>query len=319
MRNSARWPARYFVVRGPVVRVAVVLRVLLNMVVLGTTMLACLTAGACSDSTNEDGAGEAGEQPIGVYQAETARRFMRQSKLPGWTDGGRNGQGLREAIHEKTGLRFVLIPSGEFKMGSTRGGVYESGFRHEEPVHRIAVAPFLLCKTECSLRAWSDGGGKLPIQQEPGPDERVEWQEPVETYWKECADWCRKAGLRLPGEEEWEYACRAGSSGAWCFGDDESLLAKYAVYGGGLVRRVGGRLPNAWGLQDMHGNAGEWCVDEFALYGGRHLPVTDYVFRVVRGGWAASRAWDCRSAWRDGEMRNEGGRHGFRPACSLAE
>jgi formylglycine-generating enzyme required for sulfatase activity len=81
---------------------------------------------------------------------------------------------------------------------------------------------------------------------------------------------------RLPTEAEWEYACRAGSSGKWCFGDSWEQLKLYAwndYYGGDLAQHwrspnhpVGQKKPNSWGVYDMHGNVGEWCADWYAPY-----------------------------------------------------
>ena len=131
----------------------------------------------------------------------------------------------------------------------------------------------------------------------------------------------RKAGklkaneeYRLPTEAQWEYACRAGTTTAFSFGDDVSTFGEYGWFSGNTVdansgeqyaRKFGIKKPNPWGLFDMHGNVWEWCSDGFGttLSGG-----TDPVGpnggsnRVIRGGNWWSRPDDCRSARRNGSV-----------------
>ncbi len=116
----------------------------------------------------------------------------------------------------------------------------------------------------------------------------------------------KKTGIffRLPTEAEWEYACRAGSTTIYPFGDDASKLNDYAWYAtnsGDRYHKVGEKKPNAWGLYDMHGNVMEWCLDKYAenLPGGRNPEVTEgAVSRVLKGGSWINGANECRSAWR---------------------
>jgi formylglycine-generating enzyme required for sulfatase activity len=97
-------------------------------------------------------------------------------------------------------------------------------------------------------------------------------------------------GYRLPRELQWEYACRAGSETDWSTGSDELLLASYCqMFPAKLASQCGEKLPNAWGLHDMHGNVWEWCCDLNDAEGSN---------RVYRGGSWSDDAAFCRSAYR---------------------
>ncbi len=154
-------------------------------------------------------------------------------------------------------------------------------------------------------------------------------QLPVENVsWTQAVDYCARlttreqnagrlpAGYtyRLPTEAEWEYACRAGTTTRFGFGDDAendlfNLLRGFAWFNlnsGGRTHLVGEKAPNRWGLFDMHGNVWEWCGDWYGAYQGASLSdpkgADTGSFRVIRGGSWDYYGRDCRSAYRDSLM-----------------
>jgi Sulfatase-modifying factor enzyme 1 len=157
-----------------------------------------------------------------------------------------------------------------------------------------------------------------------------------EVDWNEANDFCGKLTaelrkrkliaedevIRLPSEAEWEYACRAGTTTKWAFGDKVADLTDYAWYkdnSKGFDPPVGKKKPNAWGLYDMHGYVWEWCADtwspthEGASADGTPRQGKDVKERVVRSGSWADSADDSRSAFRAGKPANtRNDRIGFR-------
>jgi len=121
-------------------------------------------------------------------------------------------------------------------------------------------------------------------------------------------DFHRRSGYRLPTEQEWEYACRAGSEKLYCFGDSEEMLENYACYDKNSNNKmfpVGTLKPNDFGLFDMHGNVWEWCHDEYRPEHTTNervddLTVTSAESRVLRGGSFTDSALHVRSAYRSG-------------------
>jgi formylglycine-generating enzyme required for sulfatase activity len=159
---------------------------------------------------------------------------------------------------------LVLIPGGQFVMGDDK-----SSEKDEKPAHRVTVGSFLMGKFEVTQGQWRAVMGSNPSGfKDCGdncPVENVSWED-AQVYLKKLSD---KTGqrYRLPTEAEWEYAARAGSTTQWSFGDDEAQLGRYAWYGydeGNAEKKthaVGGKLPNQFGLYDMHGNVREWVED----------------------------------------------------------
>ncbi|MBD3161893.1 MAG: SUMF1/EgtB/PvdO family nonheme iron enzyme, partial [Candidatus Latescibacteria bacterium] len=253
------------------------------------------------------------------YSGETLDRFRELVATDAWElpEPAWSKQGTLTARHAATELLFVLVPEGEFDMGSAE--------KHEDerPVRRVSLSAFLLAATPCTQEAWDRIGGEDSREYE-GPRHPINM-----TGQKHCKAWCEACGLRLPSEAEWEYACRAGSEGLWCFGDDESLLPEYAWFrenSDRLPKEVARLRPNAWGLFDMHGNVWEWCLDarhesyeEAPADGSAWDPESEEdVYRVMRGGSFYLGPDHCRSAYRDWkpDLRRFGSL-GFRPAADL--
>jgi formylglycine-generating enzyme required for sulfatase activity len=199
-------------------------------------------------------------------------------------------------------MTFVRIPAGEFRMGST------DGHADERPVHTVRISqPFYLGIHAVTQGQWEAAMGNNPSRFTGDPNrpvERVSWEDVQEFIGRLNA----REGhtlYRLPTEAEWEYAARAGSTTAYCFGDDSHRLGEYAWYSENAGRQthpVGTLQPNAWGLYDMHGNVWEWVQDWYGKYAAE--PVTDPQgpalgsARVYRGGSWSYGAGYCRSAYR---------------------
>jgi formylglycine-generating enzyme required for sulfatase activity len=165
--------------------------------------------------------------------------------------------------------------------------------------------PFYLGSHPVTQAQWEAVMGSNPSRfggKPEHPVEGVSWDE-VQQFLQRLN--ARRDGniYRLPSEAQWEYACRAGSTGAYCFGDDEEQLGAYAWYddnSGGMTHPVGQKQPNAWGLYDMHGNVWEWVQDWHGPYTAESVtdpsgPTTG-AHRVVRGGGWGRPAQGARSA-----------------------
>ncbi len=225
------------------------------------------------------------------------------------------------------GMEFVLIPAGEFLMGSTSAEIdalvhswgqhirrdfgqrIRQNAEHEMPQHRVRISqPFYLGKYEVTQNQWEVVMGSNPSHFKGDPNrpvEQVSWDDVQEFIQKLNA---KETGTkyRFPTEAEWEYAARAGSTTAYSFGNDESRLGEYAWYrknSSDTTHPVRQLKPNAWGLYDMHGNVWEWCYDSQRPYADYTVddPVGPTVagdLRVIRGGGWADPAQHVRAAFR---------------------
>ncbi|MEW6737947.1 MAG: SUMF1/EgtB/PvdO family nonheme iron enzyme, partial [Acidobacteriota bacterium] len=254
-----------------------------------------------------------------------------------------------EDLGEGVELEMVLIPGGEFEMGSP--STERDRRDNEGPQHRVKVAEFYMGKYQVTQEQWR-AVARLPkverdLDAEPShfkpaegeknlPVEQVSWEDAIEF----CARLSRKTGkeYRLPSEAEWEYGCRAGTRTAFAFG--ETITPEYVNYDGNYPYGSGPKgvyrektVPvgslgkaNGFGIYDMHGNVWEWCIDEWhdsyegapedgsAWGGGRD---TDRC--VVRGGCWSDDGRLCRSAIR--RWHGMDGRYdviGFRLVVSAA-
>jgi formylglycine-generating enzyme required for sulfatase activity len=191
-------------------------------------------------------------------------------------------------------LEFIDIPAGSFMMGS-------NDYSSEKTMHRVTLQALKMSKYPITQQQYLAVMGNNPSQFKKNsmncPVESVSWQDAV--------DFCQKLSqilgktVRLPSEAQWEYSCQAGNNGKvlparYCFGNDVNQLRNYAWYdknSGGRTHPVGKKLPNQWGLYDMHGNVWEWCEDFWhSSYNNAPLDGSAWIEdgekneRVLRGG-----------------------------------
>ena len=204
------------------------------------------------------------------------------------------------------GMEFVLIPAGTFMMGSPDSD--PDAYHDEKPAHQVTLSQaFYLGKYPVTQAQWEAVMGTNPsvFKGADRPVENVSWDD-VQAFMRKLNEREGVDHYRLPTEAQWEYACRAGSSTRYHFGDDAARLGKYAWYDANSGRRthpVGQKQPNAWELYDMHSHVWEWVQDRYGRYTAN--PVTDPIGptsganRVIRGGGWADPARYVRAAIRD--------------------
>ncbi len=262
--------------------------------------------------------------------------------LAGWTIAGEKKKPddptpRKDAILKLFAEEFVPITPGKkkfpesFLMGSEKGGR-----DNERPAHKVTFKyPFAMAKHEVTQELYHVVMGKNNAEFQ-GPRNGMD-----RVSWNEANEFCAKATkllrdakligakerIRLPSEAEWEYCCRAGTTTAWSFGDDVKDIGKYAWWKENSAKEdppVGKKLPNAWGLHDMHGYVWEWCADAWhpdykdAPTDGSARTKADSNDRILRGGAYNTPAEEMRCAYRhhaDSATRN--GQIGFR--CVMAK
>ncbi len=269
-----------------------------------------------------------------------------------------------EIVTNSIGMKFALLPPGEFQMGSLPRdkGPDPDSESSEEPQHRVKLSGFRIGVTEVTVgqfRRYIKSTGTKTVAERK--DEKLTWDKPgfeqteehpvVRVSWVDAIGFCSwlnklegesqfyktendelvvpnwsATGYRLPTEAEWEYACRAGTDGPFVCPPGE--LDRYAWFGDksdGPAHAVGGKLPNAFGLYDMHGNVWEWCWDAYVPFGYKDSSLVDpraahnaSPLQVVRGGSAHGPAKYCRSAERNAFGPLDGLSYcGFRVAATL--
>ena len=255
------------------------------------------------------------------------------------TAGGRADR----VVHHRSGVTLLLIPAGAFAMG-TDGTAAGS---NTMPRHTVTfAAPFYMGRTEVTnaqYRRFIDATGydgrpdtdpaydlylrhfrgKKVSLMSAEDDHPIVW-----VSWHNARAFCRWAGLSLPSEAQWEYACRAGTSTPYHFGADPNDFEAHGwalTNSDGLTHPVGGKRPNAWGLHDMHGNVWEWCEDDYVYrYDGAPTDgsarVAQAMTRVLRGtSWSnAKRATFSGShARHNSAPANAANNFGFRVTLNL--
>ncbi|MBD1853177.1 SUMF1/EgtB/PvdO family nonheme iron enzyme [Cyanobacteria bacterium FACHB-502] len=263
-----------------------------------------------------------------------------------------HAQYFTEDLGNGVRLEMVSIAGGTFQMGSPPG----EGEDDERPQHPVTVKPFLMGKYAVTQAQWRIVAGLPKINHDLDPDpsnfkgenrpvERVSWHDAIEF----CARLCRETGheYRLPTEAEWEYACRAGATTPFHFGETITTdLANYrgtnreykgktysGSYGAGpkgvyreQTTEVGSFPLNGFGLYEVHGNVWEWCLDHwYENYegapsdGSAWLKGGDSTYRLLRGGSWLSFPGRCRSARRGRNSPDgRGNSFGFRVVCGSA-
>ena len=226
------------------------------------------------------------------------------------------------------GMKFVSIPAGSFMMGHAisaseyariNGGkaeYYVDNMNREQPHTVILTNGYYMMTTEVTQKQWKKlmGGNPSPDRNcGDCPVEGVSWNE-VQKFIGKLNKLEGTDKYRLPTEAEWEYACRAGSTTSFCYGNEDWLLGDYGWYNeisGYRSHPVGQRMkPNAWGLYDMHGNVEEWCQDVYSSRAyGKHQKYNPVYTgkgktRAYRGGNYSCAAFSCRSATRYGRSPN---------------
>jgi formylglycine-generating enzyme required for sulfatase activity len=287
------------------------------------------------------------KQPLSVFNFEVVRVNAKGEQIK---KESKQSQYFREDLGDGITLEMVAIPGGTFLMGTEDEEIERlvkkfdwEGFRGERPQHRVTVSSFYMGRYPITQSQWKAiaATAKIDIDLKTNPSNFKGNELPVERVnWYQATEFCKrlsretKQEYRLPSEAEWEYACRAGTTTPFYFG--ETITGELANYRSsetyadeykGEYRQqttpVGQFPPNAFGLYDMHGNVWEWCADTWhGNYDGAPTDGSAWIekgndnFSPLRGGsWCDSPNY-CRSAYRYGSSRRGyDSSDGFRVVC----
>jgi len=281
----------------------------------------------------------------GTFQYDGTVRY---DGIGGWAIRSQQSSGYHFfdtlSLPGKAFLEMVSIPGGKFLMGSPESEPNRQS--NESPQHKVTVEPFLMGRYPITQIQWQVVAQLMPeVNRElkPSPSRFSGSTRPVEKVrWDEAVEFCDRLSAhtgrtyRLPSEAEWEYACRAGTTTPFHFG--ETITPELANYRGTETYNDGSKgeyrqettpvehfeIANPFGLCDMHGNVYEWCQDHWhdnykgaPTDGSAWLSENKDASRVLRGGSWNIYPVNCRSAYRDGSYPRETNNNvGFRVVCS---
>ncbi len=288
------------------------------------------------------------KQLLSVFNFEIVRVNAKGEEIK---KESKQSQYFSEDLGNDITLEMVAIPGGTFLMGTEDEEIEKlvkkfgwEGFRRERPQQEVTIKPFYMGRYPITQAQWKAiaATAKIDIDLETNPSNFKGDELPVESVnWYEAREFCKrlsretKREYRLPSEAEWEYACRAGTTTPFYFG--ETITGKFANYRAsetyaeeakGEYRQqttpVGQFPPNAFGLYDMHGNVWEWCADTWhdnydgaPTDGSAWIENGDDNRSPLRGGSWADDPSICRSAIRLNGVRRDyrSSFVGFRVVC----
>jgi len=204
-------------------------------------------------------------------------------------------------------MKMLWIPGGSFEMGSP---TVEKNREPDETLHSVTLDGFWIGETEVTQEQYEAVMVENPSRYSDTPRNPVE-----KVSWHEAASFCEKLkeetdrNYTLPTEAQWEFACRAGKEKTWSFGDERQTADQYMWHQSNAdfhPHPVAGKMPNPWGIHDIHGNVWEWCLDSYdedfyeSVEAIKRNPVNEKKTgeKVLRGGSWRNHPGFARSASR---------------------